>query len=301
MELTILFFAFALANLFGKIFSKLSSVAISSNPKIMYTVLFVINGLTACIFFLASSGFNVALNTATAVYSLVYSLVVLFSILSSYGIYKFISVAGVNVITNASALVGLSLISILLFDEPIALTSILKVVIMLVAVSFIFVDSKKEEKASATKLQKPSLKKLIPLLLILVSTECLNIVILKYFSNSQYVTNETSFFFFTNVILIVTALIVLFSLALKDGKAVLNTVKTLKPKTVVTMAGSTVCSNVISILGVWIIAKIDVSLYTALSSALGIIAGVVGSMILREKLGVFSYFAMICAIMAIII
>jgi drug/metabolite transporter (DMT)-like permease len=67
------------------------------------------------------------------------------------------------------------------------------------------------------------------------------------------------------------------------------------------MAGSTICSNIMSIVGVWIIAKIDVSLYTALSSALSIITAVVGSVLFRERLGFFSYLAMIFAIIAIII
>lgn len=301
MELILLFFIFALASLFGKIFDKLSSVAVSGSPKIMYTVFFIINGLTACIFFLATSGFNVAINAATAIFSLVYAVVVLLSIITTYVAYELISVAGVNVTANASSLVGLSIISFFLFNEPIVLTTVIKVVIMIVAVSFIFIDSRKAEKLVNRKLKKLSFKKLVPLLLIIISIQCLNTVILKYFSISEAVTNETSFFFFTNVVLIIAALVFLFILTLKDRESVRSTIKILKPKTVVTMAGSTVCGNIMSIVGVWIIAKIDVSLYTALSSALGIITGVVGSMLFRERLGLFSYLAMIFATLAIII
>ena len=301
MELILLFFIFALASLFGKIFGKLSSVAVSGSPKIMYTVFFVINGLTACIFFLATSGFNVAINAATAIYSLIYAVVVLLSIITTYAAYQLISVAGVDVTANASSLVGLSIISFFLFNEPIVLTTVIKVVIMILAVSFIFVDSRNQEKLPNRKLKKLSFKKLIPLLLIIIIIQCLNTVILKYFSLSEAVTNETSFFFFTNVILIIAALVFLLILTLKDKESVRKTIKILKPKTVVTMAGSTVCSNIMSIVGVWIIAKIDVSLYTALSSALSIITAVVGSVLFRERLGFFSYLAMIFAILAIII
>jgi drug/metabolite transporter (DMT)-like permease len=45
----------------------------------------------------------------------------------------------------------------------------------------------------------------------------------------------------------------------------------------------------------------QVSVYTPVTSALGIVSGVIGSLIFRERLGVFSYLAAAAAIIAVII
>jgi hypothetical protein len=45
----------------------------------------------------------------------------------------------------------------------------------------------------------------------------------------------------------------------------------------------------------------DISIYSSISAALGVLVGVVSSLIFREKLGIFSYLAAAVACVAVII
>ena len=67
------------------------------------------------------------------------------------------------------------------------------------------------------------------------------------------------------------------------------------------MAGNVICSNVGSLMGILLIALIDVSVYSPVTSALTILAGVAGSLLLRERLGLLSYLAAALACVAMVI
>ena len=88
----------------------------------------------------------------------------------------------------------------------------------------------------------------------------------------------------------------------KYKKGVLaDSVALLRPRRLISLAGNTVCSNISSLVGIWIVAQMDISVYTPIGSALGIVVGVVASLIFREKLGIFSYLAAAVACAALII
>ena len=69
----------------------------------------------------------------------------------------------------------------------------------------------------------------------------------------------------------------------------------LNPKRALVFVGNTVCNNVGSLVGILLIAIIDVSVYSPLVSALGIISGVAASLIFRQRLGALSYLAAVFA------
>ena len=69
----------------------------------------------------------------------------------------------------------------------------------------------------------------------------------------------------------------------------------------IAIAGNTVCGNISSIVSVLIMAQLDVSIYSPISSALGIIVGVIGSLMFKEKLGVYAYIAAAVSCIAVII
>ena len=52
---------------------------------------------------------------------------------------------------------------------------------------------------------------------------------------------------------------------------------------------------------VYIIARMDVSVYSPISSATGILAGLVASLIFKEKIGIFSCIPAVIALIAVII
>ena len=67
------------------------------------------------------------------------------------------------------------------------------------------------------------------------------------------------------------------------------------------IVGNTVCSNIGSLAGLLLISQMSVSVYTPISSALGILSGFIASLCFREKVGILSYLAALGAFVAIII
>ena len=67
------------------------------------------------------------------------------------------------------------------------------------------------------------------------------------------------------------------------------------------IAANTFASNVNSLLSAALINRMNISLYTPISSALAIIAGVIASFIYREEKGLFFYLSAIFAIIAVIV
>ena len=80
-----------------------------------------------------------------------------------------------------------------------------------------------------------------------------------------------------------------------------NSIKLLKPRRFISLAGNTVCSNVGSLVGLQIMAQMDVSVYSSISSAIGIFLAVIGSWIFRERLGFLAYLAAAIACVAVIL
>ena len=150
-------------------------------------------------------------------------------------------------------------------------------------------------------LPKSNFKLLLLVIFITVLSACFNVIILKYFSLSKSVTDENSFFFFTNVILIFGALIYIFILSLKEKNLASSIRALMKPKKLIFMTGSTISGNLTSLVGVWIIKEIALSTYTATQTAVGIISSAIASLLFREKLGLFSYLSLIVACITVII
>ena len=110
-----------------------------------------------------------------------------------------------------------------------------------------------------------------------------------------------SFFFWSNAILLVGALLLIAFLLIKEKSSLFESLSILHPKKLISLAGNTVCSNIGSIVALLLVAQMDLSVYTPVASAIGVIVAVIASVIFREKLGIFSYLAAAVACAAVII
>ena len=138
-------------------------------------------------------------------------------------------------------------------------------------------------------------------MLITLLSNAASTIITKFYALDIRVVDENSFFFFTNVFLIILAAIALAVDGIINREHFKAAMTMLKPKKLITLSGNTVCSNVVSLIGVPLLALIDISVYTPIMSALGIISGVVASLLFREKLGVFSYIAALIACITVVL
>ena len=72
-------------------------------------------------------------------------------------------------------------------------------------------------------------------------------------------------------------------------------------KEVFFMVGNTLCSNIGSLLSVAILAKMAVSMYSPITSALGVLNNVAVSLSFKEKQGKYTWIAVAIALVAVLI
>ena len=304
MNIAILFSISALSALGGRIFSKICSNNVTGGSKAKYTLFLIVNGAVACLFFWVSSGLHLALNLTTLLYSAAYAAIVTVSLIAGLMIYRFATIAGVNILSSAVGLVGSLIAGVFLFNESVDWRHFLRIGIMLLAAFFVFLDTKRHEAPQREVFPRISRRYRLTKILVLTAmllTGLGNTVITKAFAMSERVTDENSFFFLTNALIIAGALVVFVIECIRNRGEFSQSIRLLRPKQLVSLAGNTVCSNVGSLVSIRLMALMAVSVYTPVSAAVGIFLSLIGSWIFREKLGVYSYLAAAISVIAVIL
>ena len=283
----------------GKAFSKLCSDAVVGHSKDRYAVFMAVNGAVASVFFFISGGFRVEVNLPTFAYAAVYALIVVLSLISNMVALKYMNVVTLTVVTGTLGLIATSATGAWLFDEIIDTKNILRIAIMVAAVILFALDEKKGKKE---KSGSPAFSlKAVTVILVMLTVNCASTVITKYYAIDTRVCDANSFFFFTNVILAAGGLLLVATDLIKNSSGQKDIAPLFKPLNFLSLSGNTVCSNVGSLVGILIISKMDVSVYAPVSSAIGILAGFLGSLVFRQKMGWLSYIGALGAVVAVII
>ena len=301
MNVTLLFLFLSLSGIGSRLFSKFCSNLIVGNTTAGYALFYTLNSLVACGFFLVTSGFDLTLNLPTLLYSFLYALVVLAALFFSLLAYRLFAVASLSVLSSALTPVTTSLVGALLFREHPGARTLIRIGVMLIAVFLVFADTAKHREKPGVVPSKKRRGALIFVLSGMILSSCASTIVTKYYALSPRVAEENSFFFFTNAILAVGALSLLLTEALRHPSELRSAAGLLKPKSLISLVGNAVCSNVGSLVSIWLLAQLDVSVFTPISSALGILTGVIVSLLLREKPGIFSYLAAAVACLAVIL
>ena len=291
----------ALSTLGGKAFTKLCSNAVTGGSRVRYLFYLTVNASVACVFFWISGGFRVQVNSLTLLYSFLYALVVFLSLVSSLLIYRYATVAGVNIITSLLGLVVSVGVGLAVFSESLDFSKILRILVMMLAALFVFLDAKGERTVQTESRGKRKHLAFLAVLAVTAVVLVSNAVIVKSFTLSTRVTDENSFFFLTNAVMIALLLPLLFFSALRDRESFRRAAILLHPRNLIVLSGNTVCSNIGSLAGIRLMAEIELSVYTPIVSAIGVLSGVVGSLLFRERLGGFSYLAAAVALLAVVI
>lgn len=298
----LLFLISVVVGICSKAFSKLCSNILSQNSVAKYSLVLVINSLVACLFFGAFGGFRIYVNGITLLYSVIYAAIAAISIISGVIVYRYASISNVNIVSSSCGMICTAVIGWIIFSEKVGTSNIFRLAIMLMAIVFVFLDQRRNEIAiTEKKKEKGNNFYLVLIIAVITACGCANTIVLKSFTISERVTDENSFFFFTNVFLLIASLTVfIVSCICKQGEF-RESIKLLRPNKMIAIAGNTICGNISSIVSVLIMAQLDVSIYSPISSSLGIIVGVIGSLMFKEKLGVYAYIAAAVACIAVII
>ena len=145
MSIPLLFLLFAVAGLGSKAFSKLCSIILNQNSVAKYSLVLVINSLVACLFFGIVGGFKIAVNSDTLLYSTIYAVIAAVSIVSNVVVYRYVSISNVNIVSSSCGMVCTAVIGWMCFHEKLDILNATRIVIMLVAIVFVFFDQKNNE------------------------------------------------------------------------------------------------------------------------------------------------------------
>lgn len=302
--MAIAFFLLIITTLAINIFEKLCSNIVVGNSVAKYALYEVLIGISGSVFFFFSSGCKINMNLTTLIYALVYAIVCLISTPIGLLLYKLATIAGIRIISSLFSLVGGLVLGFFVFNESIGPMHIIRILIISVAVFMIFLDAKKQEKdrVVVTKDQK---KKSGFITFIVFAASLLigwvSTYITKSFSISEKVTDESSWLFMLHIFHIFIPLIVFIIACLKDRRQFASSAELLRPKGIFTVVFRTALCNMSSLVGLWIMARMDLSIYNPISICIGLILGVVSSWIFRERMGVFSYLAVVVSCITFII
>lgn len=295
MKTAILLCFLLLSNLGGNVFTKLSS-NIAANSKKGYALFLTINSVAACLFFWITGGFSLRLNAVTFGYAAAFAAVVFVSLVLNLYVYRYIQIASVTVIRSASSLVLGTVIGCALFQEVLTGRDMIRIALMFFAVILVSVSACGTHGKVAYKQNWKGFAALT----FLVASGGASMIVQKYFAVDSRVTDENSFFFFTNVILLFAVVPWLVAECRHGSTDRSNWRMLLKPFPFAYIA-NTVCSNIGSLITVWLLETMAVSLFTPLSTAFGIIAGVMASLLFRERIGIHLFFAAGLSVLAVII
>ncbi len=289
-----MYLAFFACSVFETALAKLISRSVTAVGNAARPLYLLINGMTACGAFYILGGFRLGVNLRTLAYSAVFSVVCIAALLTSIAVYNYASVSVVGVSRNSASVIFNTFLGILLFKEALALRGVFRILLLLAAIFILFFGEKGAEKRSAEGRPVRTLTA-IPLIALSVLISGAVSVISKLYAKDPGVCDSNSFFFFTNVVMVVFSGVWLLLSCRRNGEAVRSAAKALRVKDLAFYAGSTVMSNIVSLLTVAILARQDVSVFTAINSSVAILCAVLVSLLFREKVSVWSVLAAVLA------
>ncbi len=260
---------------------KYSQVKFGRSVKNIFD-LFIFSLITGCIasvFFFIMSGFCIRINPATFVYSLIFSLIVLTSHFLNLLLFRAVDVSTATVLTSTLTLVISFITGTLFLSEKTGFFELLRGVVMVTASLLLYFPVKKGESVKNRFNAKG-----IVISLVLSCSGVSASVISNLFSKDPKVTDSNSFFFLTNIFVVVFAVGAVFIIKKSSLFLLLRELKSFSAKGYALIGISTVSSNVCSLMQILIFASGDgITLYTPISGALGLVAAAIIALIEKEK------------------
>ena len=254
----------------------------------------LITGIMATAIFYVTSGFNIQLNTRTCIYALIFALVIFISNTLNIAVFKYMGVAESIFIRQGLSLAVSISMGVLLYKEKFTLVSFLQIALIFLTFLAIFLPALKNK----TTVKTVTFTGLIICILISVLSAACS-VITKSFAIDKEVTDENSFFFMTNVFMILMAFILVAVLNKGSLKNSLKRFKVLPVNEYLTIFLNVFASNIGSLLTVAILKNDALLLYAPLSNALNLLAGeTVAIFIAKEKPKII---AMMLALLSILV
>lgn len=309
METIILLTLIFCSALAGLICSKLCSNILTKKGVIENALFILMNGTTACFLFLSFAGFHLEITLSTLLLALLYGAFCVCSLMFGMIIYRYGDISNVSVSRSSLILIFTSLIGIVAFGENITLSKFIRIALVLLAMFFVFLECRPDKTAvgnvktlpGSTSADKSRFIRFALCLTVLILCGCYSSIQSKLLASADIIPDMNSFFFMVNLIMVAGALLVLAFCALCRKDEFSGALCFIKPRNILPMFGNTISSNISSILGVWILKYMDVSVYSPIGSAISILSGAAASLIFHEHMGMFAWLSVLFAAIAVMI
>ena len=226
-----------------------------------------LNALFASVCFCVATGFRIELNLITIIFAFVYALIVLASLTMSMLVLSKLSLAFVGVIAGAGGIVWPALFGVVYFGENISLSLICAVLLMLTAAVFPLLEGKTGHSTVKGAV-------VVPIAVVYFVLCGASAIWSKLYASTPGVCDSKSCFLLVNVILVIGTGGVLYVHFRRNSEGRHSSMRKLfTKKQVVNIGTQTIASNICSVLGVLILVKMDVSIYTIVQSSLTLIIG----------------------------
>lgn len=254
----------------------------------------LVTGIMATAIFYVTSGFNIQLNTRTCIYALIFALVIFINNTLNIAVFKYMGVAEIIFIRQGLTLALSISTGILFYKEIFTLVSFLQISLIFLTFLVIFLPTLKN-KTTVKTITFTGL--IICILISVLSAFCT--IITKSFAIDTRVTDENSFFFMTNVFMILMALLLVITLNKGSLNNSYKSFKSLRAKEYLTIFLNVFASNIGSLFTITILKNDALLLYVPLSNTISLLAGeTVAIFIAKEKPKIM---AMILALLSILV
>ena len=278
-------------------------LALGFTGSLLYTL--EISVLSLFVYWMAN-GFTLSLNGTVLIYGAAYGFFAFFCLLITVFMYNYGSITLVNFVSSIVSLISSSVFGALLLGEKITPTLILRVALMLLCVFIVYLGAKKGEETNRVAEQKAAekrKKKLSPLSIILPSLYALSglaaTFLVKYYTADPTATDTNSLFFTVNLFSLVYTLPLLYFASKKQKLGFKQVALACVNKRSLIVVLNSVVGGVQTIITALLIERMDVALYTPVTSAIGYIALAVATPIVREKLDRYTVIATVAAVLSI--
>ncbi|MBQ7120477.1 MAG: hypothetical protein IJO09_09700 [Oscillospiraceae bacterium] len=276
-----------------KIFQKTTS------SGMFYLIMYnIINALFACGFFFVSAGFKINLNLPTIIYAVVYALIICINLSAQIVAFSKVSVSVVTVVSMAGGILFPSIFGIMWFDDNITWQLVVSSILIIAASILPFV-SKNEDKNEKKRFSLAAM--LICFMMSVLAG--VSTILVKLYAVDTSVCDSTSMFFLTNVAIVVICFVALAIYMIRNKNYGFKEVfRAFSPIQLLNIVSKTAVVNVASIVQVLVLAEMSASTFSVLSSSICLVGtGLASALIFREKQTKGAIFAMILALVAIII
>jgi len=288
-----IFILFSLSSLIGMLNSVLSK-KFQQNFSADFTHFIAynfINALFACVYFFAANSFSLKPNGITFFFAVLFALIVISILILQILALSVTSVSMLGIFSTAGSTILSTVFGLFFLGEPSSPRLFLSLFLLLAAVVIPYIPGRRVNKKNSF---------LICLLMFIVSG--LSVILQKIYTNTPGALSSTTFFLLTNLVIVFVCGFILLAKFLSDPASRTVILKPFSKKQYLNIAIRTAASNSTSVITLLLLSRMDVSVYSVVSSSLGILTGAfLSKVVFKEPMPLSSWIAVALVISSILL